>query len=129
MAVIRNQSGERGQGGLVVSRRSGESVIASWTELRAVGDGENEHTLVGGETLHVEKMKIKIKVVEIRRGRVVIWLGADKRIKFLRSELDDGTDRENAESNDNEFSAEMTAIVPAISGEIDGSEPCNLTTA
>lgn len=124
-----SQSGERGHGGLVVSRRSGEVVTASWTELRAVGDEKNEHTLVGGETLYVEKMKIKIKVVEIRRGRVVIWLGADKRVKFLRSELDDGTDRENVESNENGFSAGITAVVPATSGEMEGREPCDLTIA
>ena len=129
MTITRKQSGERGQGGLVVSRRSGEAVTASWTELRAVGDGKNEHALVGGETLYIENMQIKIEVVEIRRGRVVIWLGADKRVKFLRSELDEGADREDPESCDNEFSAEMSVVVPAIAGDMDGSEPYNLTTA
>ncbi|MBI82449.1 MAG: hypothetical protein CMJ81_04570 [Planctomycetaceae bacterium] len=129
MKATRRQSGERGHGGLVVSRRSGEAVTASWTELRAVGDGKDEHTLVGGETLCVENMKIRIEVVEIRRGRVVIWLGADKRVKFLRSELDDGKELENEENCHNEFSAEMTAVLPVITGEMDGSEPYNLTTA
>ena len=79
----------------MLTRKPGESVTASWMELRAVPDRANTLGLEGGETLYFEKTRITIRIVKIRGGRVVLHLDADERVKFLRSELEEDLELED----------------------------------
>ena len=87
MTADQKRSKRRHEGGLVISRKPGESVTATWTDPCTDGSRAGEQEFCVDDVLPQGTSRITIKVLDIRPGRVVIWLGADRRVKFLRSEL------------------------------------------